>query len=97
VAFRSEKRAVFYLRLSTIMVHVPYKIQLLKRVKKKEANPIKVSDIGEIVENGDHFLQHINVAHKLIRITNFRNVSSDMTFTACRISICSSSSSARVA
>jgi hypothetical protein len=31
--------------------------------KNKEANPIKVSDTGEIVENGDHFLQHINVAH----------------------------------
>jgi len=36
---------------------------VIKTCKKKEANPIKVSDIGEIVENGDHFLQHINVAH----------------------------------
>jgi len=63
VAFKSGiKRAVFYLSMSTIMVHVPYKMLLLKHVKK-EPNRIKVSDIGEIVENGDHFLHHINVAH----------------------------------
>jgi hypothetical protein len=37
---------------------------LLKRVKKKkEASPIKVSDIGEVVENGYHFLHNINLAH----------------------------------
>jgi len=33
----------------------------------------------------------------MISITNFRNVSIDMLFTACRISICSCSSRARVA
>jgi len=57
-----QKRAVFYLSMSTIMVHVPCKMLLLKRVKMEE-NPIKASDIGEIVENGDHFVHNINFAH----------------------------------
>ena len=48
--------------MSTIMVHVPCKMLLLKRVKMEE-NPIKASDIGEIVENGDHFVHNINFAH----------------------------------
>jgi len=50
--------------MSTIMAQVPYKMLLLKRAKKKKRQQIQLKclDIGEIVENGDYFLRHIDVA-----------------------------------